>query len=141
MEQQKHVHQWAVDDLNHKHKHYLSSGLFILGTWVLLHKTWLDSQMGHKGALCWTGPYIVHQQLCNMTYQLRELDGTVMQGSVATGCLKIFYYHKEHQMIQTVQSTEYSLHVAASSSLSVHASTVLGTLTLQSPIGNRLLVM
>ena len=90
MEQQKKVCQQAVDDFNHKHVHYLSSVSFVVGTWVLLHKTWLDSQMGHKGVLQWTGPYIVHHQLCDTTYQLRELDGTVMQGSVAANCLKVF---------------------------------------------------
>jgi len=78
MEQQKHVCQQAVDEFNCKHGHFLSSGSFILGTWVLLHETWLDSQMGNKGALWWIGPYIVHHQLCDMTYQLRELDSTVM---------------------------------------------------------------
>jgi hypothetical protein len=128
MEQQKRVRQRAVDDFNRKHEHYLSSGSFILGTWVLLHETWLDSQMGHKGALRWTGPYIVHKQLRDTTYQLRELDGTVMRGSIAANRLKIFYYREEHQTIRTVQPAEYSLHVAASSSSSVHASTVLGTL-------------
>jgi len=128
MEQQKKVRQCAVDDFNHKHAHYLSSGSFILGTWVLLHETWLDSQMGNKGVLRWTGPYIVHQQLHDTTYQLRELDGTVMRGSVAANRLKNFYYREEHQTIQTVQPTEYSLHIAASSSSSVHVSTVLGTL-------------
>jgi len=70
MDQQKKVHQWAVDDFNRKHAHYLSSGTFVLGTWVLLHETWLDSQMGNKGALRWTGPYIVHHQLHDTTYQL-----------------------------------------------------------------------
>jgi len=92
MDQQKKVRQWAVDDFNHRHAHYLSSGSFVVGTWVLLHETWLDSQMGHKGALRWTGPYIVHHQSCDTTYQLRELDGTVMRGSVAANHLKIFYY-------------------------------------------------
>jgi len=78
LEQQKCVRQRAVDDFNHKHKHYLSSGYFIIGPWVLMHETWLDSQMGNKGALHWTGPYIIHRQLRDTTYQLRELDGTVM---------------------------------------------------------------
>ena len=70
LEQQKRVCQRAVDDFNRKHEHYLSSGSFIIGTWVLLHETWLDSQMGNKGALQWTGPYIVHCQLHDTTYQL-----------------------------------------------------------------------
>ena len=84
--------------------------------------------MGHKGALRWTGPYIVHRQLHDTTYQLRELDGTVMRGSIAANRLKVFYYREEHQTIRTVQSAEYSLHAAASSSSSPHASTFLGTL-------------
>ncbi|KIJ94133.1 hypothetical protein K443DRAFT_66201, partial [Laccaria amethystina LaAM-08-1] len=99
MEQQKRVRQRAVDDFNRKHEHYLSSGSFILGTWVLLHETWLDSQMGHKGVLRWTGPYIVHKRLRDTTYQLRELDGTVMRGSIAANRLKIFYYREERQTI------------------------------------------
>ena len=99
LDQQKRVHQQAVDGFNHKHEHYLSSGSFIIGTWVLLHETWLDSQIDNKGALCWTGPYIVHHQLHDMTYQLSELDGTVMQGSVAANCLKVFYYHEDHQTV------------------------------------------
>jgi len=78
MEQQKRVHQRAVDDFNSKHEHHLSSGDFLLGTWVLLHETWLDSQMGNKGALWWTGPYIVHCKLRDTTYQLQELDGIVI---------------------------------------------------------------
>ena len=128
LDQQKCVRQWAVDDFNRKHEHYLSSGSFIIGTWVLLHETWLDSQMGNKGALHWTGPYIVHCQLHDMTYQLRELDGTVMQGSVAANHLKVFYYHEDHQTVQTVLPAQFSLYATASSSTSLHASTVIGTL-------------
>ena len=128
MDQQKKVHQRAVDNFNCKHAHYLSSGSFVVGTWVLLHETWLDSQMGHKGALRWTGPYIVHHQLHNTTYQLQELGGTVMRGSVAANCLKVFYYREEHQTVHTFQPTEYTLHTAAVSSSSAHASTVIGTL-------------
>jgi len=128
MDQQKKVRQWAVDDFNHKHAHYLSSGSFVVGTWVLLHETWLDSQMGHKGALRWMGPYIIHHQLRDMTYQLQELDGTVMRGSVAANHLKVFYYQEEHQTVRTVQPAEFALHVAAVSSSSAHASTVIRTL-------------
>ena len=133
MEQQKKVRQRAVDDFNRKHAHYLSSGSFILGTWVLLHETWLDTQMGHKGALRWTGPYIVHRQLRDTTYQLRELDGTVMRGSVAANRLKIFYYREEHQTVRSVQRTEFALHAATVSSSSEHASTVISTLNKTPP--------
>ena len=128
MEQQKLVRQRAVDDFNSKHERSLSSGDFLLGTWVLLHETWLDSQMGHKGALRWTGPFIVHRKLRDTTYQLRELDGTVMGGSVAANRLKIFYYREEHQTVRTVEPAEHALHVAATSSSSSHASIIIGTL-------------
>ena len=128
MEQQKLVRQRAVDDFNSKHERSLSSGDFLLGTWVLLHETWLDSQMGHKGALRWTGPFIVHRKLQDTTYQLRELDGTVMRGSVAANRLKIFYYREVHQTVRTVEPAEHALHVAATSSSSSHASIIIGTL-------------
>jgi hypothetical protein len=128
MEQQKLVRQRAVDDFNGKHERHLSSGDFLLGTWVLLHETWLDAQMGNKGALRWTGPYIVHRKLRDTTYQLRELDGTVMRGSVAANRLKIFYYREEHQTVRTVEPAEHALHVAAHSSSSSYASLIIGTL-------------
>jgi hypothetical protein len=114
LEQQKRVRQRAVDNFNRKHEHYLSSGSFIIRTWVLLHETWLDAQMGNKGASRWTSPYIIHRQLQETTYQLRELDGTVMRGSVAANHLKVFYYREDHQTVRTVQPAEFSLHAAAS---------------------------
>ena len=128
MEEQKRTRQRAVDDFNSKHEKYLSSGDFILGTWVLLHETWLESQMGNKGALRWTGPYIIHRKVHDTTYQLRELDGTVIRGSVAANRLKVFYYREEHQTVRMVNRSKYSLHVAANSSTSVQASTLIGTL-------------
>ena len=51
-----------------------------------------------------------------------------MRGSIAANRLKVFYYREEHQTVRTVQSAEYALHVAANSSSSAHASTVIGTL-------------
>lgn len=67
-------------------------------------------------------------QLRDTTYQLQELDGTVMRGSVAANHLKVFYYCEEHQTICSIQHTEFALHAASVSSTSVHASTVIGTL-------------
>ena len=78
MEEQKHTRQQAVDDFNSKHEKYLTFSDFALGMWVLLHEMWLDSQMGNKGTLRWTGPYIVHHKVHDTTYQLQELDGTVI---------------------------------------------------------------
>jgi len=84
--------------------------------------------MGNKGALQWTGPYIVHHQLCDTTYQLRELDGIVMRGSVAANHLKVFYYRGDHQTVRTVQHTNFALHAAIGSTSSPHASIMIGTL-------------
>ncbi|RDB15232.1 Retrovirus-related Pol polyprotein from transposon 17.6 [Hypsizygus marmoreus] len=106
--------QRAVDDFYRKHEKYLSSGRFGPGTWVLVQETWLDAQKGNKGALRWSGPYIVHRALRETTYQLRELDGTVRRESYAAMRLKIFYYREEHQTIRTVDYTTYAPYEAAS---------------------------
>ena len=128
MEQQKKIHQWAADDFNHKHTHYLSLGSFVLGMWALLHETWLDAQMGNKGALRWTSLYIIHHQLHDMTYQLWELDGTVMRGSAAAKHLKVFYYWEEHQMVCSVQHAEFAWNATMVSLSSAHTSMVIGML-------------
>ncbi|GLB42560.1 putative transposition, RNA-mediated [Lyophyllum shimeji] len=125
LEHQKAARQRAVDDFNRTHAKYLSSGLFELGTWVLLHETWLDTQIGNKGALRWSGPYIVHKQLKDTTYQLRELDGTVRRESVAANRLKIFYYRDDHQTVRTVDAAVYQVFAAASRSRSTNASDIL----------------
>jgi hypothetical protein len=57
LEQQKESRWKAVDDFNKKHEKYMVSNDFDIGTWVLVHETWLDGQKGNKGALRWTGPY------------------------------------------------------------------------------------
>jgi len=51
-----------------------------------------------------------------------------MRGSVAANHLKIFYYREEHQMVRSVQHTEFALHATTVSSSSAHASTIIGTL-------------
>ena len=70
LEQQKESRRKAVDDFNKKHEKYMVSNDFDIGTWVLVHETWLDGQKGNKGALRWTGPYIVHEKFNNKTYRL-----------------------------------------------------------------------
>ncbi|RDB30744.1 hypothetical protein Hypma_005997 [Hypsizygus marmoreus] len=106
--------QWAVDNFYYKHEKYLSSGRFESGTWVLVQETWLDAQKGNKGALHWSGPYIIHRALQETTYQLRELDSTVRRESYAAMHLKIFYYCEEHQTICTVDYTTYAIYEATS---------------------------
>lgn len=95
--------------------------------WVLLDEMCLDSQMGNKGALQWTGPYIVCHKLWDTIYQLSKLN-CPMWGSVAANFLKIFYYCREHQTIRTVDPEEYTFHAVTTSSLSSHASVFIGTL-------------
>lgn len=68
--QQKALHKWAVDEFNEKHQAELSTGVFKLSTWVLAHETWLDTQVGNKGTLHWTGPFIIHEKFGDKTYKL-----------------------------------------------------------------------
>jgi len=51
-----------------------------------------------------------------------------MQGSVASNCLKNFYYREEHQTVCSIQHAEFALHVATVSSSSMQASTVISML-------------
>lgn len=132
LEKQKASRQRAVDDFNKKHERYLSSGDFAIGTWVLVHETWLDTQMGNKGALRWTGPYIVHRVLRETTYQLRELDGTVRRESYAADRLKIFYYREEHQTIRTVNTSDYAVFAAAASTAYAEGSDIFSRINFRS---------
>lgn len=116
LNQQKKARQKSVDDFNLKYSKYLTNNDFELGTWVLAHETWLDNQMGNKGALRWTGPYIVHERRERGGYRLRELDGTVMRDTFAPSRLKIFYYRTDHQTLKTVDRISYAVHKVASGS-------------------------
>jgi hypothetical protein len=97
LEQQKWLHQKAVDQFNLKWMNRFSTGDFELGTWVLAHETWLDTQVGNKGALRWSGPFIIHEKAHEKVYHLRELDGTVKRELFFADRLKIFYYREDHQ--------------------------------------------
>ncbi|KIL54364.1 hypothetical protein M378DRAFT_42339, partial [Amanita muscaria Koide BX008] len=92
LEQQKEVRKKAVDDFNRRYEKQLVSNDFDIGTWVLVHETWLDGQKGNKGALRWSGPFVVHAKYNNKTYRLREIDGTVKRDTVDKHRLKIFYF-------------------------------------------------
>ena len=50
-ERQQETQQRAVDNFNKKFQKVLVNNDFEVGTWVLLHETWLDTQQGNKGAL------------------------------------------------------------------------------------------
>jgi hypothetical protein len=99
--QQKALRKRAVDEFNEKHRTQLSTGDFTLGTWVLAHETWLDTQVGNKGALRWTGPFIIHEKVRDKTYKLRELDGTVKRELYFATRLKIFYYRERYQTVRS----------------------------------------
>jgi hypothetical protein len=99
LEQQKRLCQKAVNQFNLKWANMFSTGDFELGTWVLAHETWLDTQVGNKGALRWSGPFIIHEKAHEKVYRLRELDGTVKRELFFTDRLKIFYYREDHQTV------------------------------------------
>ena len=112
LEQQKESRKKAVDDFNKKYEKYMVTNDFDIGTWVLVHETWLDGQKGNKGALRWSGPYVVHEKFNNKTYRLREIDGTVRRETIDKHRLKIFYYRPDHQTIKTVSSNQYNVAAA-----------------------------
>jgi hypothetical protein len=126
LEKQKAERQCSVDAFNKKFGDALTSGDFDVGTWVLVHESWLDAQHGNKGALRWSGPYIVHAPRGPNAYTLRELDGTVLKGSFTRNRVKLFYYRDDHQSIRSVTPAHYAVHSAAATSKT--ASSVLEAL-------------
>ena len=93
-------HSWPTPILK-KHEKRLVSGEYEPGTWVLVHETWLDRQLGNKGALRWAGPYVIHSRHHNNNYHLRELDGSLIKEAVPAPRLKIFYYREDRQTMFT----------------------------------------
>lgn len=93
--------QRAVDDFMRRHSTRITSGDYAVGTWVLVHETWLDAQHGNKGALRWAGPYIVHERYPSGSYCIRELDGAVLKEHVAASRLRLFFYRLDHQTLCT----------------------------------------
>lgn len=106
LEKQKEARRRAVEAFNEKFGKRLSDGNFTEGTWVLVHETWIEGQKGHKFALRWSGPYVVHRKLKETTYQLRELDGTIKRESISANRMKIFFYREEFQTVRTVGKGE-----------------------------------
>ena len=104
-ENQRKARERAVEDFNKKYAKVLVDNDFEVGTWVLVHETWLDTQMGNKGALRWSGPFIIHERVMHegkiKAYRVQELDGNVRRGTVAFDRVRIFYYRAEHQTIRT----------------------------------------
>ncbi len=101
--------QRAIEDFNVRNQHRIRASEFEPGTWVLLHETWLDAQQGHKGALRWSGPYVVALRYPNGSYRLRELDGTLMKSSAPADRLRLFYFRPDNQAPTTVFAYYMSL--------------------------------
>ena len=95
LKRQKEKRQRAVDDFNRKYGKNFADGNFEVGTWVLKHETWLDNQHGNKGALRWSGPFVIHERLNDHQYRLREIDGTVRREKVSRHRLNIFYFRDD----------------------------------------------
>jgi hypothetical protein len=101
----------VVDDFNKQYEKILVTNDFEVGTWVWVHGTWLDTQRGNKGALRWSGPFIIHEKVVHegrlKGYKLCELDGNVRRSTVALDRVKIFYYRNEHQTVKTYSVEKY----------------------------------
>lgn len=87
----------AAEDANRANAHRMRDEELLPGMWVLVHETWLDAQHGHKAAVRWAGPFVIHQRHPSGSYALRELDGTVLKEAVAASRLKVFYFRDTHQ--------------------------------------------
>jgi hypothetical protein len=78
---QQKMREHAVDDFNKKYTKVLVDNNFEVGTWVLVHEMWSDTQMGNKGALHWSGPFIIHERIKHKgklkAYRVQELDRNV----------------------------------------------------------------
>lgn len=94
--------QMAINNFMKKNERRLVDGDYEPGTWVLVHETWLDRQLGNKGHLRFAGPYIVHSKHQNNNYRLRELDGALIKEAVPAARLKMFFYREEFQTMSTI---------------------------------------
>jgi len=101
-----------MDDFNKQYSKILVNNDFEVGTWVLVHETWLDTQQENKGMSSWSGPCIIHECVVHdgklRGYKLHELNGTIHRGTIALDHVKIFYYKEEHQTIKTYSATSYA---------------------------------
>ncbi|THH14737.1 hypothetical protein EUX98_g9572, partial [Antrodiella citrinella] len=91
--------QADVERFRKKNARRIQTGVYPPGTWVLVHETWLDTQLGNKGALRWAGPYVVVEQHPSGSYRIAELDGALLAESVAAKRLTLFYYRKDFQTL------------------------------------------
>jgi hypothetical protein len=84
----------AAQDFAKRNMRRLFTGTYPQGTMVLVYQAKFDVNAKFHGAKYrdrWAGPFRVHRHLKSGSYQLLELDGTRMKGSVAANRVKKFY--------------------------------------------------
>ncbi|VDC05893.1 unnamed protein product, partial [Peniophora sp. CBMAI 1063] len=95
----------AIADMNRRVGTILDFRDFKPGMYVLVEETWLQNRHGAKDIPPWSGPYIIHKQLSDSTYQLRELDGTVIRGSYTVHRLRLFFFRDKNQSLTAAAAT------------------------------------
>ncbi|KAF7371577.1 Retrovirus-related Pol polyprotein from transposon 17.6 [Mycena venus] len=93
--------QQSIDNMNRRMRYHSFSD-FEPGMWVWRHETSLEGQHGRKEEMRWSGPYIIHEVHPHKVYTLRELNGTVIRGTVTVHRLKLFYYRPDRQTLKSV---------------------------------------
>ena len=84
----------AAQDFAKRNAQRLFIGTYPPETMVLIYQAKFDvsKKFGSKKYReRWAGPYRVHKRLPSGAYRLKELDGTLLKGSVAANRVKIFY--------------------------------------------------
>ena len=89
----------ATEYFFQKNNAWMTSGDYEYGTMVLVWNNALNMMFGNKGALCWSGPYIVVQRWPSGAYVLAELDGAILSKPFAACCLKLYHYHDKIEPI------------------------------------------
>jgi hypothetical protein len=74
------------------------------GDLVLLYKQSLESQWGKLFSNGWNGPYRVVSQFPGGSYQLEELDGTLLKRRAAAAHVKWFYARGSTSFDETVDT-------------------------------------
>lgn len=79
-----------------KNAKHITSGDFESRTWIIIHETWLNRQLGNKGTLWWSDPYAIYGKHINSNYYLQKLDGSILKEVVPVTHLKLFYFHDDY---------------------------------------------
>jgi hypothetical protein len=93
--------QQSIENMNRRMRYHSFSD-FEPGMWVWRHETNLEGQHGRKKEMRWSGPFIIREVHPHKVYTLRELNGSVIRGTVTVHPLKLFYYRPDHQTLKSV---------------------------------------